>query len=131
AYFNINTAYGDTIGNVPNTSTTIRYLQSISDSGSLGTSLSDSSIWALVNNALSTGKLPADPDGVYFVLTAPYVAETSGFLSQYCGWHTYNYYGATSMPIKYSFVGNPAANMNACAAQSLSPNGDAQADAMV
>jgi hypothetical protein len=126
-YFNINTTYGDTSGNVPNTSTTIKYVSSVSDSGSLGTSLSDSSIWTLVTNALKT--LPADPDGVYFVLTAPYVAETSGFLTKYCGWHTYNYFNNT--PIKYSFVGNAAANMGACAAQSTGPNGDAEADAMV
>jgi hypothetical protein len=126
-YFAINTTYGDTVGNVPNTPQTIKYGSSVTDPGSLGTSLSDSSIWTLVTNALKT--LPVDPNGVYFVLTAPYVAETSGFLTQYCGWHTYNYYNST--PIKYAFVGNPAANMSACAAQSTGPNGDAQADAMV
>jgi len=126
-YFNINTTYGDTTGNVPNTPSTIRYAGSVSDTGSLGTSLSDSSIWTLVSNALKT--LPADPNGVYFVLTAPYVAETSGFLSQYCGWHTANYFGSTI--IKYAFVGNPAASLGSCAIQSTGPNGDALADAMV
>jgi hypothetical protein len=34
-----------------------------------------------VTNALSSHALPVDPKGVYFVLTAPYVAETSGFLT--------------------------------------------------
>jgi len=128
-YFAINTTYGDTVGNVPNTPQTIKYVSSVSDSGSLGTSLGDSSIWTLVTNALNAHTLPVDPNGVYFVLTAPYVAETSGFLSQYCGWHTYNYYNNT--PIKYAFVGNPAAAMGACSVQSAGPNGDAQADAMV
>ena len=128
-YFNINTTYGDTVGNVPNSSSTIKYAGSASDAGSLGASLNDNSIWTLVTNAISGNKLPLDPNGVYFVLTAPFVAETSGFLSQYCGWHTYNFYNST--PIKYSFVGNPAAGMSACAAQSTGPNGDAQADAMV
>jgi len=128
-YFNINTTYGDTTGNVPNTPTTIKYAGSVSDSGSLGTSLSDSSIWTLVSNALKT--LPVEPNGVYFVLTAPYVAETSGFLSQYCGWHTANYYGSNSTPIKYAFVGNAAASLGSCSVQSTGPNGDAQADAMV
>jgi hypothetical protein len=126
-YFNINTAYGDTTGNVPNTSATVRYAGAVYDSGSLGTSLSDGSIWTLVTNALKT--FPADPNGVYFVLTAPYVAETSGFLSQYCGWHTANYSGNTT--IKYAFVGNAAASLGSCAIQSTGPNGDAQADAMV
>ncbi|MGH9593901.1 MAG: hypothetical protein ACRD5L_12480, partial [Bryobacteraceae bacterium] len=128
-YFNINTTYGDTVGNVPNTPVAIKYVSSMSDTGSLGTSLSDSKIWTLVTNALKGGVFPADPNGVYFVLTAPYVTETSGFLTKYCGWHTYNNYSNT--PIKYAFVGNPAAKMSACAAQSTGPNGDAQADAMV
>ena len=128
-YFAINTTYGDTTGNVPNSPSTIKYLSSASDPGSLGTSLSDASIWTVVSNALSARTLPVDPNGVYFVLTAPHVMETSGFLTQYCGWHTYNYYNNT--PIKYAFVGNPADGMSACAAQSTGPNGDAQADAMV
>ncbi len=129
-YFNINTTYGDTAGNVPNTPITIKYVTSASDAGSLGTSLNDGNIWTLVSNALNAHTLPVDPSGVYFVLTAPFVAETSGFLTRYCGWHTYNYYGAGNTAIKYAFVGNPAAAMGACAAQSTGPNGDAKADAM-
>ena len=125
-YFNINTTYGDTIGNVPNT---VQYVTSTSDTGSLGTSLSDANIWTIVSSAISGNRLPLDPDGVYFVLTAPFVNETSGFLTQYCGWHTYNFFGNT--PIKYSFVGNPAANMGACSMQSNGPNGDGKADAMI
>ena len=128
-YFNINTTYGDTVGNVPNTPSTIRYVSSTSDTGSLGTSLTDSSIWTLVTNAFKSGKLPVDPNGVYFVLTAPYVAETSGFLTQYCGWHNNASYNNT--PIQYAFVGNAAASLGSCAVQSTSPNGDAEADAMV
>jgi Phosphate-induced protein 1 conserved region len=122
-YFNINTTYGDTVGNVPNS---VKYGGAVTDSGSLGTSVSDNGIWTLVSNSIKT--FGADPNGVYFVLTAPYVAETSGFLSQYCAWHTYNYFGSTK--IKYAFVGNPAAGMGSCSVQSTSPNGDAQADAM-
>jgi len=129
-YFAINTTYGDTVGNVPNTPQTIKYVSSVSDSGSLGTSLGDSSIWTLVTNAFKGGKLPVDPNGVYFVLTAPYVAETSGFLSQYCGWHTHaNITGLGD--IKYSFVGNPDRCPSACAEQiGKSPNGNVGADGM-
>jgi hypothetical protein len=129
-YFNINTTYGDTVGNVPNTPQTIKYISSMADAGSLGTSLSDANIWTLVSNALNSATFPVDPNGVYFVLTAPFVGETSGFLTQYCGWHTVHSYGPSSIPIKYSFVGNPAANMSACAPQTVGPNGDAKADAM-
>jgi len=127
-YENINTTYGDTIGNV---SGAIALAATTSMSSStFGTSLSDSSIASIVSRALSTGALPTDSNGLYFVLTAPYIAETSGFLTQYCGWHTYgNINGAN---IKYSFVGNAAASLGSCAWQtSSSPNGDPAADAMV
>ena len=124
-YFAINTTYGDTSGNVQNT---VTYAGSSADTGSLGTSLTDSSIWTLVNNALAARKLPVDANGVYFVLTAPYVAETSGFLTKYCVWHTYGSFNGTM--IKYAFIGDPTANMGACSMQTTSPNGDAGADAM-
>src|SRR5262249_20853906 len=125
-YFAINTTYGDTVGNVLNS---VTYAGSTADTGSLGTSLTDANIWTLVSNALTAKTLPVDANGVYFVLTAPYVAETSGFLSTYCGWHTWNNYG--TVPIKYAFIGDPAANMSACTAQSTaSPNGDPAADGM-
>jgi Phosphate-induced protein 1 conserved region len=126
-YFNINTTYGDTTGNVVNS---VLYVTSTSDPGTLGTSLSDNNIWTLVKNSLSSGNLPLDANGVYFVLTAPGVAETSGFLTQYCGWHTYGTYNSTN--IKFAFVGDAdGPSLGNCAAQvSSSPNGDPAADAM-
>lgn len=126
-YFNINTTYGDTAANVENS---VFYVSSSSDSGSLGTRLTDNNIWTIATNAISSGKLPLDGNGVYFVLTAPGVAETSGFLTQYCGWHSYGTYGSTN--VKVAFVGDPAgASLGNCAAQTASsPNGDPSADAM-
>jgi hypothetical protein len=126
-YFNINTTYGDTAGNVANS---VYYVSSASDAGSLGSSLNDNSIWTIATNAIASGKLPLDANGVYFVLTAPGVAETSGFLTQYCGWHSYGTYNSTN--VKVAFVGDPAGpNLGNCAAQtSSSPNGDVSADAM-
>jgi hypothetical protein len=128
-YENINTTYGDTTGNVSG-AIALSLKSTSMPSTTFGTSLSDSSIASIVSKALSTGALPTDSNGVYFVLTAPYIAETSGFLSQYCGWHTYgNINGAN---IKYAFVGNAAASLGSCAWQtSSSPNGDPAADAMV
>ena len=82
-YENINTTYGDTTGNV---SGQIHYAGYALDSGSLGTSLSDSSIASIVSNALTSKQVPVDTNGLYMVLTAPGVKETSGFLTQYCGW---------------------------------------------
>ena len=126
-YFNINTTYGDNSANVANA---VHYAGSTSDAGSLGTSLDDNSIWTIVTSAISSGRLPLDANGIYFVLTAPGVAETSGFLTQYCGWHTYGTYNSTN--VNFSFVGDAAGpNLRNCAAQtSSSPNGDPAADAM-
>ena len=42
---------------------------------------------------------------MYFVLTAAGVAETSGFLSQYCGWHTHATINGSDL--KYAFIGDP------------------------
>ncbi len=126
-YENINTTYGDASGNV---SGKIALAGQTSDY-SLGDSLSDANIATIVSNALNSGALPPDPNGVYMVLTAPGVKETSGFLTQYCGWHTYGTYNGTY--IKYAFIGDAAGpSLANCAAQtSNSPNGDPGVDAMV
>jgi phosphate-induced protein 1 len=145
-YFNINTTYGDTVGNVPNA---VTFVGTYTDSGTLGNSLSDASIGTLTSNAINHGfpgaPVPAgtaDPNGLYMVLTAPGVAETSGFLSSYCGWHWSGSFvsGAvqegTIYPgypvVKFAFIGDAAGpSFGACAVQSTSPNGDAGADAMI
>jgi hypothetical protein len=90
--------------------------------------LSDNDIKTLVVNAITSGKLPLDGKGVYFVLTSSDVAK-SGFCTQYCGWHTYA--TVQGIPIQYSFVGNANRCLNACAAQTISPNGNAGVDGMV
>jgi Phosphate-induced protein 1 conserved region len=130
-YFNINTTYGDSTGNVPNA---VTFKGSYKDTGSLGTSLSDSSIGTLVVNAINSGTLGAkgvaDPNGLYLVLTAPGVAETSGFITKYCGWHSWGTLGTT--PVQYGFVGNAAGpSLGHCAYQSSSPNNDPGVDAMI
>jgi hypothetical protein len=125
-YFNINTTYGDTTGNV---SGNVAFAGSISDSGSLGTALTSANIQSLVSGALSTGKLPTDTNGVYFVLTAPGVT-LPGFLTSFCGWHTYATLNGAN--IKYSFVGNATGpSFGACAVQGTSPNGNPGVDAMI
>jgi len=66
---------------------------------------------------------------VYFVLTSSDVTKT-GFLTQYCGWHTWATLANTN--IKYSFVGDPTGpSMGNCAAQATSPNGNPGVDAML
>ena len=126
-YFNINTTYYST---PPQTSVSGAVLNggSVFDNYSHGTSLSDAAIQAIVTAQINSHALPNDPNGVYFVLTSADVNETSGFCSQYCGWHTYGTIAGST--IKYAFVGNPARCLSACAQQSTSPNGDAGADGM-
>lgn len=127
AYYNINTSYYDTTGE--HVTNAVHFGGATTDSYSHGTSLSDASVQAVVSGALSASKLPTDSNGVYFVLTSADVDETSGFCTAYCGWHTFATLNGQN--IKYAFVGNSARCLNACAAQSTSPNGNAGADGMV
>lgn len=126
-YYNINTTYGDTIGNV---SASVAYVSSINvPSSTYGTSLNDGNIYSIVADALNAGTLPTDANGVYFVLTARGIAETSGFLTQYCGWHTYGTIKNTI--IKYSFVGDAGTSAGCSVQFGNSPNGNPSADAMI
>jgi hypothetical protein len=88
----------------------------------------DSGVEAVVTDAISSNRLPSDAHGVYLVLTSADVSESSGFCTQYCGWHTH--VTSTGSDIKYAFVGNPDRCINSCAAQSVGPNGNAGADGM-
>jgi hypothetical protein len=123
-YFNINTTYYN--GNNVHVSNSVNYAGSTSDSYSHGTSLSDSGVQAVVSTAISTGALPKDTNGVYFVLTSADVNESSGFCTQYCGWHTHGTISGSD--IKYSFIGNPARCPSACSNGTPPPNGDVGAD---
>jgi hypothetical protein len=126
-YFGINTTYYDA-SNVHITNKVTLKGQA-TDSYSQGTSLTDAKVKTVVSHAISTGALPKDTNGVYFVLTSKDVNETSGFCTQYCGWHTHG--SISSSDIKYSFVGDASRCITACAAQSTSPNGNPGVDGMV
>ena len=126
-YFNINTTYTD--GNGTPVTNSVHFGKSTTDNYSRGTALSDADIQTIVASAINGNRLPLDTNGVYFVLTSPDVDETTGFCSQYCGWHTYGFIGGAN--IKYSFVGNADRCAWACAIQSPGPNGTTGPDAMV
>jgi Phosphate-induced protein 1 conserved region len=125
-YFNINTTYsvsGKTIsGNV------VRGTEA-TDAYSRGTRLRDADILTIVNSAINAGHLPYDANGVYFVLSSSDVSESSGFCSKYCGWHTAG--TASAGHVRYAFVGNANRCLNACAAQTTGPNGNAGVDGMI
>ena len=126
-YFDINTTYSDSTG--ARVSNAVTFAGSTDDDYSQGKTLTDAKVEAVVTHAISSKRLPSDPHGVYFVLTSADVSESSGFCSQYCGWHTH--VTSKGNDIKYAFVGNPERCINSCAAQSLGPNDNAGADGMV
>ena len=125
-YFNINTTYYN--GSNGHVSNSVTYSGSTNDNYSQGASLSDAGVEAVVANAINGNHLPKDTNAVYFVLTSADVNETSGFCTQYCGWHTRGTIAGSD--IKYSFVGNPDRCPSACEAQPTGPNGNAGADGM-
>jgi len=129
AYFNIEKTYHDGSGHY--VSGPVVFRQSTTDSYSLGTSLGDSDILTIVQNQITSGVFPLDTNAVYFVYTSPDVSETSGFCSQYCGWHTNG--AVNGQDIKYSFIGNPSSCLAGCSPnnQNVSPNGNPGVDAMV
>ncbi len=96
---------------------------------SYGTALSDANIASIVTDAINAGTLPQDTNGLYFVLTSSDVNESSGFCTQYCGWHTHGTINGANL--RYAFVGNAARCITSCAAQSTSPNGNAGVDGMI
>ncbi|HZS48372.1 MAG TPA: hypothetical protein VFC63_25100 [Blastocatellia bacterium] len=125
-YYKINSTYYNSAGT--HATGNIGYAGETTDNYSHGTSLSDSAVQAIVSAAITSGRLPKDSNGIYMVLTSADVNETSGFCTQYCGWHTYATISGTN--IKYAFVGNPDRCPSACEAQTTSPNGNAGADGM-
>ena len=63
------------------------------------------------------------------MLTSSDVNETSGFCTQYCGWH--DHATISGSDIKYGFVGNPDRCPSSCESYSSNtPNGNAGADGM-
>jgi hypothetical protein len=98
------------------------------DAYSRGKRLRDADIATIVSRYMTASGLK-DPNAVYLVVSSSDVAETSGFCSKYCGWHTAG--TIQSMNIKYGFVGNANRCLSGCAAQTTSPNGNAGVDGTI
>jgi hypothetical protein len=125
--YNINTTYSN--GSNVKVSNSVTLQGSTSVGYPYGNALTDSNILAVVQNAISSGKLPKDANGIYYVLTSKDVNETSGFGTKYCGWHSYASIARTN--IKFAFVGDPTVIAPyGCEAQTVSPNDNPGADAM-
>ena len=129
-YYNILTQYYQTPGGNISNSVVLSGSANSTYVAANPLALTDNDISGIVQAAIGNNSLPVDANGVYFVLTAPGVAETSGFLSSYCGWHSA--FSLSDTWIKYSFVGDAAGpNLHKCAGQTTSsPNNDPPVDAM-
>lgn len=126
-YFLINTSYSAGAYNITGS---VIWGGETTNAYSNGSTLGDATIQTIVNNSITSGALPYDANGVYFVLTSSDVAESSGFCTNYCGWHTAGTPSAGH--VRYSFVGNAKRCLSACAAQgTVSPNGNPGVDAML
>lgn len=133
SYYAINTTY-------PTTQSGTR--QYVSNAVALGGSylrlntassvtLTGTDVANIVKESIDRGALPIDTHGVYFVVAAPNVTE-SGHCTTFCGWHDHG--TINGLDLKYSFIGNAGRCLANCAAsqnQTVSPNGNPVADAMV
>jgi hypothetical protein len=126
-YFNINTTYYNSAGvHVKNI---VKLAGQASVGYTHGTSLTDANILTIVSEAITAGAVPKDVNGVYMVLTDKTVSESSGFCTQYCGWHNHATIGGTD--IKYAFVGDAETQCAAaCGATAPSVNSLPGADGM-
>jgi len=123
-YANIWTTYYDFTGqHIPNT---VTFGGSTTDNYSHGKLLSDPLITRIVQAAIDNKSLPADPNGIYFVLTATDVNEV-GFCNSFCGWHTNVEFEGSHYNI--AFIGNAAHCPDSCETQLVSPNDSPGADA--
>jgi hypothetical protein len=129
-YFQLNTTYSMGSYNITGGVDYNIDLNNVFDSYSRGKRLRDGDILTIVTSAIGSGALPYNPNGVYFVLTSSDVTETSGFCTKYCGWHT-SANSSFGGRVRYSFVGNANRCLNACAAQTVSPNSNAGVDGMI
>jgi len=133
-YFNINSLYDDSTGARCDNYITLAGQATVG--ASLGTTLNDNSIWSIVSGTLTdttplpANKLPWDVNGIYFVLTSNEIKESSGFCTQYCGWHTAAQ--ASGRPwIKYAFIGDASVQCRSGCIADQGPNGQLGADGMI
>jgi len=95
-----------------------------------GTRLTDGDVRGIVEDAITSGRLPEDPDnGVYFVLASSNVSQ-GDFCTLNCGWHNHNQLWLFGPQFNISFIGNTERCPDGCQPQATSPNGNPGADGM-
>ncbi|GJP50599.1 hypothetical protein CLOM_g9748 [Closterium sp. NIES-68] len=138
-WWNINRLYYDRNLNYISGNVTVG--GEVEDAGySLGTILKDSGVDTLIRNAITSGQLPFDQNGVYFVLsdeTVQQVSDGLAFCSDYCGWHFYTHVPKQGLLVS-SWVGNAGKKCrSSCITSQLfscpgcSPNNDVGMDGLL
>lgn len=98
--------------------------------GAYSTRLKDSQILSTIATTITSGALgPFNPNGVYFLVTSSDVTASSGFCTQYCGWHTHSLQSFGNL--RFAFVGNANRCLSSCAAQKVSPNNNPGVDGAI
>lgn len=136
--YGVNTTYYDGTGakiiNVANTSPVYyRASDSYYDAYSQGNNMKGNAIASEIQSVLQAGKLPADNNGLYLLVTSPDVKVSQS----YCGYHTASTSMIPGYNIKYAFSPDPPPpTYNGCSGNYTtfgdvsSPNGDVGADSV-
>src|SRR5215467_11101503 len=134
-YFQINAGYADESGYTPSGS--LPFGGEVVDQYSHGFELKVSDLQEIVSNQITQLKLPADPAGIYVVLSS---VDVSSPESGFCNPSAQPHHGvgyAFGSQFRYAFVGNPMRCPDIAAPQFMSgatmlpsPNDSVAADAM-
>jgi hypothetical protein len=129
-YWAINTQY---LRGAANNTT---FVKSYDDPSTPPATVTDAALQAEVHKVLTTGGLPADPSGLYYVLTPKNVKVCSGrscSCTSFCGYHS-NYTDSSYGTVLYSTIPSASACPSACsmfASDATSPHGNLEADSGV
>ena len=128
--FNILTTYYE--GTNAFVQNVLSYSQYWADATAPDTAPSDAAVQAEIERGFTNARLTYDPSTVYVVFTGPGIDLGGGFLTQYCGYHSY-FVDGSGRNVKYAAMPYDYAENNtaACFAQLASPNNDPGADAEV
>jgi len=139
SFFRVNDTYYDSTNATVNPTfdfASVTGMVYIDNPPSQGTHINARDIPNIVRNAIQAPNgLPADDNGVYFVLTAPTVAA-AGFCKSFCAYHTSSTAIISGNTIKFALVPDPGNNCGGCDGnvavygQNVTPNGDPGADEM-
>jgi hypothetical protein len=91
--------------------------------------VSDANVATYINSAISKSVISVGAKPIYVYIGANNTRLSSGFGTAYCGWHSIGTLGARNIPF-IAVQDFTSTYIRSCAAQSISPNNDAQLDAV-